>query len=211
MRAAQILAIYQHLLTIYGRKAWWPAESNFEIMVGAVLTQNTAWRNVEKAIAKLKSSNSLSAEKILAHSDASLAAKIRSSGYYNIKTKRLKNLCLWLTDNGGEENLASIDTESLRASLLNVNGVGFETADDILLYALHRPVFIIDTYTRRLFSRLQLIQGNEPYAILQQTFQSALGLNVDIFQQYHALIISQAKEKCSNTKDCKHCHIEAWC
>ena len=202
------MTVYQRLLKIYGDQSWWPADSSFEVMVGAVLTQNTAWVNVEQAITNLRRSDSLTLESILALSDEALAQLIRPSGYFNIKAKRLKNLCLWIAENGGESKLAAVDTGTLRSSLLQVNGVGPETADDILLYAFARPVFVIDTYTRRLFSKLCLIQGSEPYEDLRRLFEAELDADVGLFNQYHALIVRHAREKCQLTEDCRHCEVE---
>ena len=202
------MTVYQRLLEAYGIQTWWPADSTFEVMVGAVLTQNTSWTNVEKAISNLKHSDSLSLEGILALSDEALAKLIKSSGYFNIKAKRLKNLCLWIAENGGESKLAELDTGILRSSLLQVNGVGPETADDILLYAFARPVFVIDTYTRRLFTSLRLIHGSEPYEDLRQNFEAELEPDISLFNQYHALIVRHAKEKCQLTADCRHCDVE---
>lgn len=202
------MTVYQRLLKTYGDQSWWPADSSFEVMVGAVLTQNTAWVNVEQAITNLRRSDSLTLESILALSDEALAQLIRPSGYFNIKAKRLKNLCLWIAENGGESKLAAVDTGTLRSSLLQVNGVGPETADDILLYAFARPVFVIDTYTRRLFSKLCLIQGSEPYEDLRRLFEAELDADVGLFNQYHALIIRHAREKCQLTEDCRHCEVE---
>jgi endonuclease III related protein len=204
----QLLTVYQRLLDAYGAQAWWPADSTFEVIVGAVLTQNTAWINVERAIINLKHADSLTLESILALSDEALAQLIRPSGYFNIKTKRLKNLCQWIDENGGMSKLDGVDTGTLRISLLQVNGVGPETADDILLYAFERPVFVIDTYTRRLFSRLGLIKGTEPYEELRQKFETELETDVSLFNQYHALIVRHAKEKCLKTSDCSHCQVE---
>ena len=202
------MTVYQRLLEAYGIQTWWPADSTFEVMVGAVLTQNTSWINVEKAISNLKHSNSLSLEGILALSDEALAKLIKSSGYFNVKAKRLKNLCLWIAENRGESKLAELDTGILRSSLLQVNGVGPETADDILLYAFARPVFVIDTYTRRLFTSLRLIHGSEPYEDLRQNFEAELEPDISLFNQYHALIVRHAKEKCQLTADCRHCDVE---
>jgi len=202
------MTVYQRLLKTYGDQSWWPADSSFEVMVGAVLTQNTAWVNVEQAITNLRRSDSLTLESILALSDEALAQLIRPSGYFNIKAKRLKNLCMWIAENGGESKLAAVDTGTLRSSLLQVNGVGPETADDILLYAFARPVFVIDTYTRRLFSKLCLIQGSEPYEDLRRLFEAELDADVGLFNQYHALIIRHAREKCQLTEDCRHCEVE---
>lgn len=208
MKQAQLMIVYRRLLDAYGSQDWWPADSSFEVMVGAVLTQNTAWSNVEKAIKNLKHADYLSLDKILASSDDDLAQLIRPSGYFNIKAKRLKNLCQWLMENGGESRLAEFDTATLRSSLLNVNGVGAETADDILLYAFERPVFVIDAYTRRLFTKLSLIEGNEPYEQLRRIFETELEADVSLFNQYHALIVRHAKEKCLKSLDCRHCQVE---
>lgn len=208
MKQKQLMIIYQRLLDAYGVMEWWPADSTFEVMVGAVLTQNTAWTNVEKAITNLKQADCLTIDGILASPDAELAQLIRPSGYFNIKTKRLKNLCRWIVNNGGVTKLTEIDTESLRSSLLVVNGVGPETADDILLYAFERPVFVIDTYTRRLFTKLELIEGSEPYERLRLTFEDELEADVSLFNQYHALIVRHAKEKCLKTTECNHCQVE---
>jgi len=208
LKHKQLMTVYQRLLKTYGDQSWWPADSSFEVMVGAVLTQNTAWVNVEQAITNLRRSDSLTLESILALSDEALAQLIRPSGYFNIKAKRLKNLCLWIAENGGESKLAAVDTGTLRSSLLQVNGVGPETADDILLYAFARPVFVIDTYTRRLFSKLCLIQGSEPYEDLRRLFEAELDADVGLFNQYHALIVRHAREKCQLTEDCRHCEVE---
>ena len=208
MKQAQLMTIYQSLLGAYGSQNWWPADSIFEVMVGAVLTQNTDWANVEKAITNLKCSACLSLDRILATSDDDLAQLIRPSGYFNIKARRLKNLCKWMAENGGESKLADIDTVTLRSSLLNVNGVGPETADDIMLYAFERPVFVIDAYTRRLFAKLGLIEGSEPYEQLQQIFEAELEPDVSLFNQYHALIVRHAREKCLESSDCRHCLVE---
>ncbi len=208
MKQQQLMTVYQRLFEAYGAQSWWPADSSFEVMVGAVLTQNTAWTNVEKAISNLKQSDSLTLESILALSDEALAKLIRPSGYFNIKAKRLKNLCLWIAENGGETKLVGLATGTLRSSLLQVNGVGPETADDILLYAFERPVFVIDTYTRRLFATLCLIQGSEPYEELRQNFEEELEPDIGLFNQYHALIVRHAREKCQQTADCRHCGVE---
>jgi endonuclease-3 related protein len=208
MKQQQLMTVYQRLIGAYGDQDWWPADSSFEVMVGAVLTQNTAWTNVEKAIENLKHADSLTLEGLLALPDEALAQLIRPSGYFNIKAKRLKNLCLWLAENGGESKLAAVDTGALRLSLLQVNGVGPETADDILLYAFARPVFVIDTYTRRLFSKLCLIQGTEPYEDLRQIFEAELEADVSLFNQYHALVVRHAREKCQQTAECRHCDVE---
>jgi endonuclease-3 related protein len=200
--------VYQRLYRAYGPQHWWPAESAFEVMVGAVLTQNTAWKNVEQAINNLRRNDYLDLLRLLDLSPEKLAGLIRPSGYFNIKAQRLRNLCLWLEAEGGIEVLAQQDTCKLRKSLLAVNGVGPETADDILLYALDRPVFVIDVYTRRLFARLGMITGAEPYETLRAGVEAALPPDVPLYNEYHALIVRHAKERCSETDRCRHCGVE---
>lgn len=203
--------VYDRLFSVYGPQYWWPAETPFEVMVGAVLTQNTAWSNVEKAIGNLSDAGALHLEQLLAIPDAELAALIRPSGYFNIKTRRLKNLCHWLQEQGGQEKLRCRNTPELRKSLLSVNGIGPETADDILLYAFDRPVFVIDAYTRRFFTRLGLIRGNENYESLRELFEQSLPADVALYNEYHALIVRHAKEPCvveSGLGECCHCIVE---
>ena len=146
--------VHDRLLEAYGPQHWWPAEDAFEVMVGAILTQNTAWTNVEKAITALRGAGMLDADALLACEHETLAAHLRPVGYFNVKTRRLKNFCHWFSQQGGEPGLSGWQTGELRGALLSVNGVGPETADDMLLYAFERPVFVIDAYTRRLFGRL---------------------------------------------------------
>lgn len=204
-----LLTIYRRLLSAYGPQHWWPADTPFEVMIGAVLTQNTAWTNVEKAIAGLKRARCLSAAAILRLHQARLAELIRPSGYFNVKARRLKNFCEWYKSAGGLRTMRRADTASLRRALLKVNGIGPETADDILLYAVERPVFVIDVYTRRLFRRLGLIAGDEPYEVLRSRIETLLGPDVPLFKEYHALIVRHAKEKCAGREGCRHCQVEA--
>ncbi len=203
--------IYDRLLAAYGPSGWWPGDSTFEVMVGAVLTQNTAWANVEKAIANLRSANLLSPPAIIDTRCTRLAQLIRPSGYFNIKAKRLRALCHWLIDQGGIENIAIASTRELRAALLKVHGVGPETADDILLYAFRRPVFVVDTYTRRIFSRLGLITGTEDYEVLRKSFELALGENTSLYNEYHALIVRHAKDTCRKKPLCQGCCLAQVC
>jgi len=204
-----LLRLYDRLFEAYGPQGWWPAETAFEMMVGAVLTQNTAWTNVEKAIYRLKQGNNLTLSTLTGLKLEELSQLIRPSGYFNIKAQRLKNLCQWLNEQGGIDALKSLATEELRPALLSVNGIGPETADDILLYAFARPVFVIDTYTRHLLKKQRLIKGNEDYETLRQCFEVALDPEPVLFNEYHALIVRHAKEKCTNIEACKHCYIEA--
>jgi len=203
-----LMSLYDRLYAAYGPQYWWPADTPFEVVVGAVLTQNTAWKNVVKAIANLKQSNLLELELIHRLQQDQLADLIRPSGYFNIKAKRLKNVCAWLADAGGMEALSGRPTHSLRAGLLGVNGIGPETADDMLLYAWNRPVFVIDTYTRRLLGKLHLITGDESYETLRMGFQGYLVSDPVLYNEYHALIVRHAKEKCSLAPECLHCAVE---
>ncbi len=205
----QLEELYNRLSNAYGTQYWWPAETPFEIMVGAILTQNTAWKNVEKAIQNLKQADALNTHSIIALADNKLAELIYPSGYFNVKSQRLKNYTKWFVDAGRFKGLQQLSNLDLRQRLLEVNGIGPETADDILLYAFERPVFVIDTYTRRILKALGLINGDEPYEQLRQGFESALMPNVALYNEYHALIVRHAKEKCSGEPSCLHCIIEA--
>ena len=191
--------------------AWWPADDPFEVMVGAVLTQNTAWTNVEKAILQLKQHHLLDAQAIMASDIDLLAQVIRPSGYYNIKAKRLRSLCAWYLQQGGAEVLATWSMADLRAGLLAVNGVGPETADDIVLYAFYHPVFIIDAYTRRIFSRLGLINEKDSYDELQAQFENAIPADVKTYAYYHALIIELGKQWCKTKPRCESCCLRSNC
>ncbi|MBT3056565.1 MAG: endonuclease III domain-containing protein [Candidatus Thiodiazotropha sp. (ex Codakia orbicularis)] len=202
------MTIYRQLLGRYEAQHWWPGETPFEVMVGAVLTQNTAWSNVEKAIDNLKRLDALNLESLLAMPPDSLAAQIRPAGYFNVKTKRLLSLCRFLQQNPGLEVL---DTDELRARLLSIHGIGPETADDILLYAFDRPVFVIDAYTRRLFGRLGLIAHDRGYESLRAGFEAALQSDSSLFSEYHALIVVHAKVHCRTKPVCASCPLSELC
>ncbi|MFZ0219616.1 MAG: endonuclease III domain-containing protein [Candidatus Aquirickettsiella sp.] len=208
----KLLSIYECLLTMYGRQTWWPADSPFEVMVGAILTQNTHWSNVEKALVLLKQNVPLIAEAILNLSSADLEICLKPSGYFRIKTQRLQNYCRWYLDKGSYSGLDQLNTADLREQLLKVQGIGPETADDILLYAFNRPVFVIDAYTRRLLQRLNLIQGQEKYECCRQLFETQLPKSVDLYKQYHALIVVHAKQHCRKTQPvCDKCCLTPLC
>jgi len=204
-------AVYRQLYGCYGDQHWWPGDSRFEIMVGAVLTQNAAWTNVERAIDNLKRAHALDAATIMAVSSRRLARWLRPSGYFNVKAKRLRNLCRWLLEQGGIRALARLDTRELRDGLLSVNGVGPETADDIVLYAFGRPVFVIDAYTRRLFARLGMIGGSEGYETLRHWFEASLGPDAALYNEYHALIVHHAKHVCKSRPACAACVLRRRC
>jgi len=203
----------ERLLAHFGPQHWWPAETPFEVMVGAILTQNTAWTNVEKAIGNLKEAGALSVEAIDAAELARLAKWIRPSGYFNIKASRLQSFCRWYREQGGFEALNRMDTRALRHALLSVKGVGPETADDMLLYAFERPVFVIDAYTRRLFGRLGLINGDESYEELRAVVEQALGGAdaIPLFNELHALIVAHAKDFCRKRPQCQGCPLGRRC
>jgi endonuclease-3 related protein len=206
-----LLTLYRRLIQRYGEQAWWPADTAFEVAVGAVLTQNAAWSNVERAIERLRERDWLSPEALLDADEAAVADAIRPSGYFNVKARRLRNLCRFLADAGGLEGLRGTETPGLRSDLLAVNGIGPETADDILLYALERPVFVIDSYTRRLLQRLGLARGDEAYDVLRDGFERALGPDTALFKQYHALIVIHAKHTCRKKPACAGCVLAGSC
>ncbi len=195
-----------------GRFGWWPARSVFEVMVGAILTQNTAWTNVEKSIARLRAEGCLNVDAVLALSPQKLAELIHPSGYYNIKQQRLRALCQWYQEHGPIRRLRKIPTESLRAQLLSVHGVGPETADDILLYALGRPVFVVDAYTRRLLARLGEVAPDIGYEDLRQRFERELPVDPALYNEYHARIVLHAKHICTAREpQCGKCHLRRDC
>jgi endonuclease-3 related protein len=212
------LEVHDILFAAYGPQHWWPARTPFEVMVGAVLTQNTAWSNVEKAIANLHTANALDAEVILHAPLRRVAAWIRPAGYFNVKAKRLRNLCAWYLERGGETKLRHMASAALRHELLTINGVGPETADDILLYAFNRPIFVIDAYTRRIFARLRLVEGNESYDGIRQRIEQRLQTEargkrqmVALFNEYHALIVRHGKDMCKPRPRCGLCCLAARC
>lgn len=202
------ISVYERLLEAYGEQHWWPAETPFEVMVGAVLTQNTSWSNVEHAIANLKPDALQGPKELLALAPEDLAQRLKPVGYFNIKAKRLRNLCQFLLDN---TDLHRLDDAALREAFLSVNGIGPETADDILLYAFERPVFVIDAYTRRMFFRLGLVAEEASYTSLSNQFTSALESNVQLFNEYHALIVHHAKYTCQSKPRCSECLLGGWC
>ncbi len=204
-------SIYDRLLEAYGPQGWWPADTPFEVIVGAVLTQNAAWRNVEYALEHLRDAHALDPEVMLALGDERLGELIRPSGYFNVKARRLKAVCQHITDSGGLEALAAKPMAQLRSELLAVNGIGRETADDIVLYAFHFPVFVIDAYTRRIFARLGVIDGREGYEELRAAFEKALGPQTEVFQEYHGLIVRHAKEACGVRPACDRCCLRRRC
>jgi len=210
MITERLTEIYQLLFDRFGPQHWWPGETQFEIITGAILTQNTNWANVEKAITNLKSAHLLTPEKLYHLDTTQLAELIRSAGYYNIKAKRLKNFLTWLFQNydGQLTNLEILDTDRLRAELLAVKGIGPETADSILLYAFGRLIFVVDAYTARVAVRHGLIEPDADYEQLRELFQSNLPQDVQLFNEYHALLVRLGKEFCRPTARCPGCPLE---
>jgi endonuclease-3 related protein len=200
--------IYSLLLSSFGPQQWWPGDSPWEIACGAVLTQNTNWTNVEKAIANLVTADSLCPQTIVAIEPTELATLIRPAGYFNLKAKRLRNLACWWVEHGAPEGVDRIPMDELRNDLLSVNGVGEETADSILLYAFERPTFVVDAYTKRFMIRHGLINGTETYGQVKALFENALPREVDRFNEYHALIVELGKNHCRPKPTCKGCPLE---
>lgn len=202
--------IYKLLLKAYGPQKWWPAESSLEVMVGAVLTQNTNWQGVERAIANLKRVNLLDPHKLKAIPTEELSRLIKPAGYFNLKARRLKNLIGMVVEAYGGDLTAmgQMETAQLRQELLSVNGVGPETADSILLYAFHRPIFVVDTYTYRVTSRHGLIEEEANYQALQDLFMEHLPLDLDMFNEYHALLVRVGKHHCKRKARCEGCPLE---
>lgn len=192
-----------------GHQNWWPAETPFEVCVGAILTQNTNWSNVERAIKNLKQAGLLSPEGIAAAEDERLFELIKPAGFYKQKAKRLKAFSKWLLEQGGLDALKDTPTETLREMLLSIKGVGHETADSILLYALDRPVFVVDAYTYRIFLRHNLIYEEITYNELQELFMRNLPEDVELFKEYHALLVEVGKRFCKKKKPlCGGCPLE---
>ncbi|KOR28552.1 hypothetical protein TI03_04470 [Achromatium sp. WMS1] len=213
-QSTKLLRIHQllkQLLKYYGPQNWWPADSPFEVMVGAILTQNTAWTNVVKAITQLKARDCLTVERMAALNLNDLATLLRSAGYYNVKAQRLYNLCQFILEFGGVEKLDSWETDKLRLALLQVNGIGPETADDILLYAFARPVFVVDTYTRRIGSRLGLFTQKASYETIRALFETALKGQTSQMNELHALLVRHAKQSCRKFPQCIQCILKEAC
>ncbi len=210
MTTERLTEIYQLLFDRFGSQHWWPGDGQCEIITGAILTQNTSWANVEKAIANLKSADLLTPEKLHKIDISKLAELIRPAGYFNIKAKRLKNFLTWLFEHydGRLSNLSQLGTQALRAELLSVKGIGPETADSILLYAFDREIFVVDAYTARIMARHQLIDTGTDYEQLQLLFESNLASDAQLFNEYHALLVRLGKEFCKPKPNCCGCPLE---
>ncbi|MBU0709460.1 MAG: endonuclease III domain-containing protein [Candidatus Omnitrophica bacterium] len=203
-------SLYQRLYSHFGPQDWWPADSPFEVIIGAILTQNTNWLNVERAINNLRENKSLSFSRLSKLPLKKLASLIRPAGYYNIKAKRLKDFLIFLSQSY-RANLKKMSKEAtypLREKLLSVKGIGPETADSILLYALNKKTFVVDAYTKRILSRHGLIKQDATYDQVQNLFMRNLKNNVKLFNEYHALLVRLGKEYCLKSKPkCKLCPL----
>jgi endonuclease-3 related protein len=205
-----LLHAYERLLTAFGPQHWWPGESPFEIMVGAMLVQNTAWRNVERAIANLREAGLMEPRKMFAVRPEELAELIRPAGYYQIKARRLRNLLKFVVDehHGSLDAMFGLSVETLREQLLSIHGIGPETADAILLYAGGLPTFVVDTYTHRILARHGWIGFDAEYHEIKDLFESALPADTSVYNEYHALLVRVGKDYCKRSfPKCDECPL----
>jgi endonuclease-3 related protein len=197
----------------FGPQHWWPADEPFEVIVGAILTQSAAWGNVEKAINNLRGAGALSPPALRKLPRAKLAELVYPCGYYNAKSLKLKAFALWLGNHYQDDlnKLFALDAEKLRRQLLDVHGIGPETADSIILYAAGKPAFVIDAYTRRIFSRLGLAPGKDSYPAYQALFMENLPRDAEMFNEYHALLVCLGKNVCRRQPLCADCCLDDIC
>jgi endonuclease-3 related protein len=210
LREKVLLEIYERLLRAFGPRHWWPGESPFEVVVGAILTQNTSWANVEKAIVNLKKTGILTPPAMRRVGEDQLARIIKPSGFYRLKASRLKGFVdfLYREFHGEMNRMRSEDLGFLRERLLNVDGIGPETADSILLYALGKPIFVVDAYAKRIFSRHNLISENWGYAEVQSMVMGEIGGDVGMYNEFHALLVFLGKHRCRRIPRCDGCPLE---
>ena len=204
------MGIYCQLLKQIGPRHWWPADSSFEVIIGAVLTQNTAWLNVKKTITNLKQNDLLSPKALDKIPEEKLASLIRSSGYFNQKAKKIKQFVNYFLNHyqGSIEKMSRRDTKTLRKELLSIYGIGPETADSILLYALQKPIFVVDTYTSRILYRHGWLHENPDYQELQGFFMQRLPNDVALFNEFHALLDYIGHFYCRKTPRCDLCPLK---
>lgn len=205
----RLRSLYRHLFRHFGPQRWWPARSRFEVIVGAILTQNTAWTNVERAIIAMRVARLLNPRGIDAAPQESLARLIRPAGYYNMKAGRLKQFTRFLLTrySGSVQRMFRTELTELREELLGISGIGEETADSILLYAGDRPIFVVDAYTRRVLERHGLIAANTSYGEIQRLFMAHLSADSALFNEYHALLVAVGKTYCRKIARCEGCPI----
>lgn len=206
----KLLRVYDLLFEKFGPRHWWPGETKIEVITGAILTQNTAWSNVEKAVSNLKKSKLLSVRGLSNIPEKTLSGLIKPAGYFNVKARRLKNFLRFLNAsyNGSIDRMFRTETLRLRGELLGVNGIGPETADSILLYAGNKPVFVVDAYTKRIFSRHGFVKSDCEYEDTQFMFMENLPREPKLFNEFHALIVELGKNLCKSSKPlCNRCPI----
>ena len=202
--------IYKILYNTFGPQHWWPGTSPFEIMIGAILTQNTSWYNVGKAIENIKKARLLDPQKLL-HHHKKIPTLIKPAGFYKVKSKRLIAFLKYYVHkyNGHIGQMKPKKLSVLRDELLHIKGIGFETADSIILYAISRPIFVVDTYTRRIFSRHHFIDYNIPYDDIRILFESHVPRRVKLYNEYHALLVKLGKERCKKNEPlCDSCPLQ---
>jgi endonuclease-3 related protein len=201
--------LYEKLYRSIGPLHWWPADSPFEVIVGAILTQNTAWTNVEKAIKVLKDKNLLHPRTLYAMREKALAEAIRPSGFFNLKAKRIRSFLAFLFTQyrGSIARMLSEETGTLREKMLAINGLGPETVDSILLYAGGKPVFVVDAYTKRILLRHRLISEKAGYEEIQNLFMHNLESDPRLFNEYHALMVHVGKHFCRPVQNCRPCPL----
>ncbi len=208
--STKIIEAYERMLRAFGPQRWWPGDSPFEVLVGAVLVQNTAWRNVERAIANLRDAAVMAPRALYQLSPADLAELIRPAGYYQVKAKRLRNLLAFVIDryDGSLEAMFRTNLSSLREELLAIHGIGPETADAILLYAGGLPTFVVDTYTHRILARHGWIGYDASYDEIKDYFESGLPDDAGLYNEYHALLVRAGKDFCKRTvPKCEACPL----
>jgi endonuclease III related protein len=209
--AERLLIMYDRMFGQLGPQHWWPAQTPFEVMVGAILTQNTSWKNVERAIANLKGVGLMSLEALSALPTGLLAEYIRPAGYYNMKAGRLHNLLTFINEYHGGDLQAFLDQplSQFREQLLSIKGIGRETADSILLYAAGLPVFVVDAYTHRILLRHQVIDEECGYEAIQELFMDNLACDTRLYNEYHALLVRVGNVYCKkNNPDCAACPLQ---
>lgn len=208
----KLLDLYRRLLDRFGPQGWWRGDTPFEVALGAILTQNTNWQNVSRVMAALKAAGELDPVILAEMPEAELASRFRPAGYYNLKAHRVKNFLDFLAARfeNSMARMAQQDLEPLRTELLSLHGIGPETADSILLYALHKPTFVVDAYTFRVLSRHDLVTEPCSYEELRQLFMEHLPVEVPLYQEFHALLVRVAKEFCRPKPRCPGCLLENW-
>ncbi len=206
----RLMEMYRLMLDRFGPQGWWPAENPFEMMVGAVLTQNTNWSNVARAVENLRREELLDVHRLHDVPPEDLAAAIRPAGYFNIKAGRLKNLIRFIMERyGGEVDLMLQEgPDALRHGLLGIKGIGPETADSIALYAAQHPFFVVDAYTHRILARHRMVEEQASYYEIQELFMDALPVDVPLYQEFHALIVRTGKDCCRKKPRCEICPIQ---